>query len=169
MEFETKRLAIKKFIPEYIGIMYDTWATDDEVLRYMPEYKHDWSIDEFAETIMRGYKNDSCKYMLIQKIESKEIIGLVSLYQEDSSSKSVNIVIIKDEWNKGYATEVLKSIIKTLKKQKIECIYATCDGRNIGANRVCEKCKFELIDKIDNYRVDIDGVLGVEYLYELEL
>ena len=60
-------------------------------------------------------------------------------------------------------------LIKELKKTNLESIYATCDGRNIGASRVLEKCEFELIDKIPNYRVDIDGNPGDELLYELEL
>ena len=56
-----------------------------------------------------------------------------------------------------------------MKKIKLECLYATCDGRNIGAKTMLEKCGFELIDTIKNYRKDIDGVLGDEFLYELEL
>ena len=46
MEFESKHLLIKKFIPEYIGVMYDTWGTDKEVGRYMPGFRVDW--DESA-------------------------------------------------------------------------------------------------------------------------
>ena len=56
-----------------------------------------------------------------------------------------------------------------MKKTKLESLYATCDGRNIGAVRMLEKAEFELIDKIPDYRLDIDGTPGDEYLYELEL
>lgn len=169
MEFETKRLLIKKFIPEYIGIMYDNWACDREVLRYIPEFKDKSTIDEFADIIMRGYKDNRTTYMLIQEKNYHKIIGFIYLYQEDSRSKSINIILNKDEWNKGYGLETLKELIKVLKKQHIECLYATSDERNIAATRICEKAKFELIDKIDNYREDIDHILGSECLYELEL
>ena len=58
--------------------------------------------------------------------------------------------------------------MKELKKTKIESLYATCDGRNIGAVRMLEKANFECIDIIKDYREDIDGVIGDEYLYEME-
>ena len=34
MEFETKNLEVKKFIPEYISVMYESWGTDKEVGKY---------------------------------------------------------------------------------------------------------------------------------------
>lgn len=169
MEFDTRHLSIKKFIPEFISIMYETWGTDREVGRYMPGFRVDWEIDEFANYIMRTYKDEHHTRAIIKEKESNTIIGNISIYQEDSRSKSVTIWIIKEFWGKGYGTEVLKGIIKELKKQKIECIYATCDKRNIGAIRMLEKTQFELIDEIPDYRKDIDGELGTELLYELDI
>lgn len=169
MEFETKHLSIMKFIPEYINVMYSSWGTDREVGKYMPGFKTEWDIDGFTDYILKTYKDEFHTRAVIKEKETNTIIGNISLYQEDSRSKSVILWIIKEKWNKGYGTEVLKGIIKELRKTNLESIYATCDGRNIGASRVLEKCEFELIDKIPNYRVDIDGNPGDELLYELEL
>lgn len=169
MEFDTRRLIIKKFIPEYIGIMYETWGNDIDTLKFLPEIKTDMTIDDFAEYIMKTFKNNLYTRSVIQNKDSHDIIGSISLFQEDSRSKSVVIIITKDNWNKGYGTEVLKGVIKFLKKQKVECIYATCDGRNIGATKMCEKSGFELIDTIEDYREDCNHNIGSEYLYELEL
>lgn len=169
MEFETRRLEIKKFIPEYISLMYETWGTDKEVGKYMPGFRVDWDIEGFADYIMRTYKDEYHTRAVIQEKKTNKIIGNISLYQEDSRSKSVNIWLIKDYWNKGYGTEALAGIIKVLKKTNLESLYATCDARNIGAVRMLEKNLFECIDKIENYRTDIDGNIGDELLYELEL
>lgn len=169
MEFETKRLSIKKFIPEYISIMYSSWGTDREVGKYMPGFKTDWTIEEFADYILKTYKDEFHTRAVIKEKETNQIIGNISLYQEDSRSKSVILWLIKDKWNKGYGTEVLNGIIKYLKPTGLGSIYATCDGRNIGASKVMEKCGFELIDTIPNYRTDIDGNPGDELLYELVL
>lgn len=168
MEFETRHLEIKKFIPEYIKVMYDSWGTDREVGKYMPGFKTEWDIEGFTDYILRTYKDEYHTRAVIQDKKTNQIIGNVSLYQEDSRSKSVNIWIIKEYWNKGYGTETLAGIIKELKKTNLESLYATCDGRNIGAKRVLEKCEFELIDTIPNYRTDIDGNFGDELLFELE-
>lgn len=170
MEFETKHLIIKKFIPEYISLMYETWGTDKEVGRYMPGFKVDWDIDGFADYILKTYKDEYHTRAIIQEKESNKVIGNISIYQEDSRSKSVTLWIVKDYWGKGYGTEALKGIIKVLKKEKgLESLYATCDGRNLGARSVLERNLFELIDEIPDYRVDIDGNPGPELLYELEM
>lgn len=169
MEFETKSLVIKKFIPEYISIMYETWGTDREVGKYMPGFRVDWDIEGFTDYILRTYKDEYHTRAVIQEKKSNKIIGNISIYQEDSRSKSVNIWLIKDYWNKGYGTEVMKGIMKYLKATPLESLYATCDGRNLGAVRMMEKCEFELIDVIKDYREDIDGNIGDEMLYELEM
>lgn len=169
MEFDTRHLEIKKFIPEYIPIMYSTWGTDREVGRYMPGFRTEWDMDGFTDYILRTYKDEYHTRAVIKEKESNKIIGNISIYQEDSRSKSVNLWIIKDYWNKGYGTEVLNGIVKILKGEGLGSIYATCDARNLGAVRMLEKCSFELIDKIKDYRTDIDGNLGDELLYEIEL
>ena len=169
MEFETKNLEVKKFIPEYINIMYQTWGTDREVGKYMPGFKVDWNIEEFTDYIIRTYKDEYHTRLIIKEKKTNRIIGNVSLYQEDSRSKSVNIWLMKEVWNKGYGEEVLKGIIKELKKTDLGSIYATCDARNIAATTILERSEFELIDSIPNYREDIDGNIGDELLYEIEL
>lgn len=169
MEFETKNLEVKKFIPEYINIMYETWGTDKEVGMYMPGFKVDWDIEGFKDYIIRTYKDDYYTRSIIKEKKTNRIIGNVSLYQEDSRSKSVNIWFMKEVWNKGYGSEVLSAIVEELKKTDLGSIYATCDSRNIGAKTILEKCGFELIDSIPNYREDIDGNIGDELLYEIEL
>ncbi|MCH5166657.1 MAG: GNAT family N-acetyltransferase [Erysipelotrichales bacterium] len=169
MEFETKNLEVKKFIPEYINIMYQTWGTDRDVGKYMPGFRVDWDIEGFKDYIIRTYKDEYHTRAIIKEKSSNRIIGNISLYQEDSRSKSVTIWLIKECWNKGYGKEVLKYIVKELKKTDLGSIYATCDARNLGAKTILEKCEFELIDSIPNYREDIDGNIGDELLYEIEL
>jgi len=169
MEFETKHLIVKKFIPEYISIMYETWGTDKEVGRYMPGFRIDWDINGFTDYILKTYKDAYHTRLVIQEKSTHKIVGNISLYQEDSRSKSLTIWLMKDCWNKGYGTEAAQGVIDELKKTDLECIYATCDERNISASKVLEKCGFELLDKIDDCRKDIDGVIGNELLYDLEI
>ena len=168
MEFESKHLLIKKFIPEYIGVMYDTWGTDKEVGRYMPGFRVDWDESAFSDYVLKTYKDEYHIRAVIQDKETNRIIGNISLYQEDSRSKSVNIWLVRDSWNKGYGTEVMKALVKEIKKTKLESLYATTDKRNIAATKILEKCGFELIDTIKDYREDIDGSVGDELLFELE-
>lgn len=169
MEFDTKNLIVKKFIPEYIGVMYETWGTDKEVGRYMPGFRTDWSESEFSDYVYKTYKDEYHTRAVIQEKETNKIIGNISLYQEDSRSQSINIWLIRNYWGYGYGKEVMKGILKVLKKTKLESLYATTDSRNIAANKILEKYNFELIDTIKDGRMDIDGAPGDELLYELVL
>lgn len=169
MEFETKNLEVKKFIPEYISIMYEAWGKDKEVGKYLPGFRVDWDLEGFTNYIIGTYKDDNYSRSIIKDKKTNKVIGNISLYQEDSRSKSVNIWLIKDYWGKGLGTEALKKTVDELKKTNLGSIYATCDGRNLAAKVILEKAGFELIDTIPNYREDIDGNIGDELLYEIEL
>lgn len=170
MEFETKNLEVKKFIPEYISVMYESWGTDKEVGKYRPgAFKMDWNLDDFTNYIINTYQDDNYSRSIIKDKKTNKIIGNISLYQEDSRSKSVVLWLVRDFWNKGYGTEALTKLVDELKKTNLGSIYATCDGRNIGAKTILDRSGFELIDTIPNYREDIDGNIGDELLYEIEL
>lgn len=169
MEYKTKRLDIKKFIPEYIPIMFNVWGSDREVGRYMPEFDPTWDLDTFTEHIMHTFRYEDYERCIIKERKTNEVIGYISIFQEDSRSKSINIYLKKDYWNKGYGTEAIAGLVEILKAEGIGSIYATCDNRNVGASRVLENNKFECIDVIKGERIDIDGKVGDELLYELEL
>ena len=117
MEFTTRRLEIKKVIPEYIPIMFKIWDRENEVGKYIPEYDPNWDVDAFKEHIINTFRSDLYERGVIKLKDSNEIIGYVSVYREDSRSKSVNIYIAKEYWNHGYGHEVLSSIVKRLKKE----------------------------------------------------
>ncbi len=169
MEFETKNLEFKKFIPEYISVMYEAWGKDKEVGKYLPGFRVDWDLEGFTNYIIGTYKDDYYERLIIKDKKTNKVIGNISLYQEDSRSKSVNIWLIKDYWGKGFGTEALTKTVEELKKTNLGSIYATCDGRNEAAKIILERAGFELIDTIPNYREDIDGNIGDELLYEIEL
>ena len=136
MEFTTRKCEVKKFIPEYFSIMYDSWGTDREVGMYLLGFKENMSLDEFKDYILNTYKADSNDISIIQDKETNKVIGYINLYKEDSRSKSVTLVLKKDKWNHGYGTEVLSKLAELEKTN------------GLGS---------------------LNGNLGDEYLYELEM
>jgi len=169
MEFTTRRLIVKKFIPEYIPIMFETWGKDIEVGRYLPGFKKDFDMDSFTYFILGTLKDEYNDKSVIKLKEDNTVIGYLSLYQEDSRSKSVNLVIMKDYWDHGYGKEVMKQVVNLLKKDGLGSLYATCDSNNLRTQKVLEESGFELIDEIEGDRKDIDGNIGDELLYEVEM
>ncbi len=169
MEFTTRRLEIKKVIPEYIPVMFKIFDREHEVGKYIPSYDPNWTVETFTEHIINTFRSDLYDRGVIKLKETNEIIGYASVYKEDSRSKSVNIYLAKEYWGHGYGHEVMAAIVRRLKKEGLGSVYATCDSRNIGAIKILERSDFECIDKIENERVDVNGEVGDELLYELEL
>ena len=169
MEFTTRRCIVKKFIPEYISIMYDGWGTDKDVGMFLLGYKENMSLDEFKAFILNTYKPDYNDISVIQEKSTSNIIGYINLYQEDSRSKSVIIVIHKSSWNKQYGREVLQELADIEKKNGLGSLYATCDEHNYAAQKILDATGFELIDNLPGERMSLDGRVGDEYLYELEM
>ncbi len=168
MEYKTKRLLIKEFIPEYIPGMYKSWGQDNEVGKYLVGFKKDFTLDEFTEFIMSNSNTGDNKFV-VQEKDNKEIIGYLDLYREDFRSKTVTLVIEKDKWDKGYGKEVLSKVSEVERADGLGSLYATCDSHNERAFKVLEDTKFEDIDSIPNERKDINGVVGDEILFELEM
>ena len=80
MEFETKNLEVKKFIPEYISVMYESWGTDKEVGKYLPgAFKMDWNLDDFTNYIINTYQDDNYSRSIIKDKKTNKIIGNISL------------------------------------------------------------------------------------------
>lgn len=169
MEFTTRRLEVHKVTVEYIPIMFKIWDRENEVGKYIPDYDPNWTEETFTEHIVNTFRSDLYDRGVIKLKDTNEIIGYASVYREDSRSKSVNIYIGKDYWGHGYGHEVLSAIVRRCKKEGLGSVYATCDSRNIGAIKILERDGFECIDKIVGDRVDVNGEVGDELLYELEL
>lgn len=168
MEFDTRRLIIKKFIPEYINVMFELWGNNENVAKYLIDYRYDWDMDEYKESILREYQDNKNNMLVVLDKESNNVVGNVKLHEEDFGT-SVEIWIKDTEWNKGYGYELLKGIIKYAKKNKISVLYASVNSNNIGGKTILDKCEFELLDTIKDALEDNDGVVGDELLYEFDL
>lgn len=168
MEFDTKRLEIRKFMAEYIPVLYSSLVNRD-VLRYVEDINPGWIEDEFKEYIVDLIQDEDYQISLIKEKQFNKIIGMITLFREDKRSKSIKILIDADYWNKGYGKEALTGATEFLKAEGLGSIYATCDSRNIGAKKMLDAVKYENIDSIPEFSKDVDGYLGDELLYELEI
>ena len=170
MEFTTRRCEIKKFIPEYISILYDLIGTDRDVGMYLLDYKENMTIDDFRLFLFgKNYNENILDISVIIDKQNNDVLGYISLFKEDSRSKSINIVLGKQYWNHGYGKEIVKKIAEMEKANGLGSLYAACHQLNVAVQEVLENADFELIDNIPGGRIDLDGHVGDEFLYELEM
>ncbi len=80
-----------------------------------------------VEEIINRYDHPGFYHWGIEIIESKELIGLIDLYEFDSDERkcSVGYLLGFNWWNKGYGTEALAAVVDfTFNKIAIEEVSA---------------------------------------------
>jgi len=125
---KTDRLTLRKFEIKDADMMFQNWASDDEVTRYMrwDPYKN---VDDIIPTLQQwvdNYKNDDYYHWGICT-ENNELIGSIGIYiaSEHDHRAGLGYCIGRNWWNKGYMSEAVNAVI--------DYIYANTDTERIEA------------------------------------
>ncbi len=147
---ETERLILRKFEINDTDFMYNNWANDDEVTKYItwPSHKDIEVSRCFISEIVKGYDSGSKYEWAIELKENGEVIGDISAPRVFDNIETVEIgyVLGRKYWNRGVVTEALNSVIKFFFDEvgvnRIEAKHDTC---NPASGEVMKKCgmKFE--------------------------
>lgn len=155
----TKRCKLRKFKIEDAQSFYNNVGSDEEVTKYVVWNKHS-DINVTKRAILKwieNYQNDYVYYWAIELKESNEIIGSISCVNVDLKNKTCELgyVISSKFWNKGYATEIVDSVIKYLTiDEGYYTVYAQHLSLNPASGRVLEKCGMKYEGRLKNRMID---------------
>lgn len=142
---ETNRLILRRFEVKDAKAMFETWANDEEVTKYLTWPVHG-NVD-VTESLLRewvsNYKNEKYFHWVIEVKETNRIIGSIGVVgmREDIDLAHIGYCIAKDYWNKGYTSEAYKEVIRFLFEEvDINRIESRFDTRNVYSGKVMEKC-----------------------------
>ena len=147
--------------------------TEDQYLDYITEWEQNEehiipsaskrNNREFAQIMKKWYEDEtdiplqngfvpSTLFFLIN--DNKRILGAIHFrhYLNDrlyANGGHIGYGVRKSERRKGYAHEMLKSLISEIKKYSIKRVMITCDDDNIGSIRTIESCGGVLQDKVE--------------------
>ncbi|WP_027626347.1 GNAT family N-acetyltransferase [Clostridium lundense] len=153
---ETGRLILRQFSEKDATEMYNNWASDTEVTKYLTWPTHS-SVEVTSKVIgmwVDNYKNMECYQWAIELKENGQVIGSISLMNIDNHVENCEIgyCIGKAFWNKGIVTEAFSSIIDFAFNQVgFQRITGRHHVGNPASGKVMEKCglKYEgLLRKI---------------------
>lgn len=128
--------------------MYNNWASDDEVTKYLkwPTHKAKGMSNSYVSWIIKNYEKDNENKVYDWVIELKEIgqpIGSIGAVNVNSEIKSIQIgyCIGSKWWHKGIMTEAFKEVIRFFMEEVgVNRLEARYDTRNENSGRVMEKC-----------------------------
>jgi ribosomal-protein-alanine N-acetyltransferase len=141
---ETDRLILRKFRLSDAEEMYNNWARDDDVTRYItwPTHKN---IEE-TKKVVAEYVNDSQRddyyHWCIVLKETNEVVGSIGAFRlfEDLKLFEIGYSIGKRFWNKGITTEATKALIRFFFEEVgVNRVEARHDTKNPASGRVMAK------------------------------
>jgi ribosomal-protein-alanine N-acetyltransferase len=113
---ETNRIILRPFQETDAKDMYQNWASDDEVTRFLtwPSHKDRKVSENITKLWITEYGKRENYQWAIEFKKIGQVIGSVSLMNIDNENESceVGYCIGKTWWNQGIMTEVLTEIIR---------------------------------------------------------
>lgn len=115
---------------------------DPEVKRFYPEGElTDQEIQDFIDESIQNKKEYNLPCFVIFKARNNEFVGEAYFDRMETGETKIGYLFHKKYWNKGYATEVLKALLRWARLHiDADYIIAYADRDNEGSFRVMEKC-----------------------------
>lgn len=143
----TPRLTLDRFSPEDAQAMYDGWASDPQVTRFLTWTPH------ASPALTRQLLEDWCAryahadyYNWAIRGEGR-LIGNISVVETDERSgrAALGYCLSAACWNRGYMTEAARAVVDFLFREvnahRVEIIHAV---KNPGSGAVARKCGLTL-------------------------
>ena len=143
---KTKRLILRPWREDDFG-PFAKLNSDERMMRYLPSISREES-DQRALEIKKKIEKEGWGRWAVSLHGSDKFIGTIGLYYLDfntfaapfTPAFAIGWKIAVDHWNKGYATEGAKAVLKYgFERLKLEEIVAFCAKDNGQSRRVMEK------------------------------
>ena len=158
VRLETERLILRQTSITDAEQMFNNWASDPEVTKYLHWLPH--SNIEVTKGLLENWdgqnkKLDYYHWGMVLK-ETGQIIGTCGTFgaNEKNNSTDLGYCMSRAYWGKGYMSEAVTAIIEYLfNTVGLNRIAACHDPENVGSGRVMQKCgmSFEGIHRQANY------------------
>lgn len=143
---ETDRLILRRFVIEDAVAMYQNWASDDEVTKYLTWPTH--TNLEVSQSVIKDWINSYAEetfyqWAIVLKELGEKPIGSISVVdkKEESSTVHIGYCIGRTWWHQGVMSEALKAVMDFLfDVVDANRIEARHDPRNPNSGGVMKKC-----------------------------
>lgn len=143
---KTSRLLLRRAVTEDAQPMFDNWASDPEVTKYLTWPTH--SSPEISEMVINSWideyqKDDYYQWMIALKDAPGSPIGSISVVNSNwgIGSAEIGYCIGAPWWHQGIMTEAVKAVMDFLFDEVgMNRIEARHDPRNPHSGAVMRKC-----------------------------
>jgi RimJ/RimL family protein N-acetyltransferase len=138
---ETERLLLRRPVPEDAPKIFEAFASDPEVTRFLSWRPHT-RLAEAEEAISLRIERLAAGVEYSWVIESNleaRVIGVISAWPSGDSVE-LGFVLARSHWRRGLTTEAVRAVMEwSLAAPGVTHVWATCDLENRASARVLEK------------------------------
>ena len=142
--YETARLILRRPTVEDAAVVFERYAGDPEVSRYLA-----WRLHQSSEMTRAFLEFSDSEWdrwpggpYLIESREDGQLLGGTGLAFETVYRASTGYVLARDAWGRGYATEAVRAIVDISQEIGVVRLYALCHVDHGKSARVLEKSGF---------------------------
>lgn len=143
---ETDRLILRPFRVEDAQAMYENWASDCEVTRFLT-----WPVHESLEVtreilaswVAQYTENNYYHWAIVLKENGDQPIGSIGAVEQKEATEMVHIgyCIGRRWWRRGITSEALQALIRFFMEEVgVNRVEARHDSNNPNSGKVMEKC-----------------------------
>lgn len=145
IEIRTSRLTLRPPDPDDAEALFDAYASDPEVTRYLrwEPKRHPDEVREFLEATPTPSERGREQHWVIELSDDRTPIGMFSVWYGDHGAE-LGFVVGRAHWRKGYVTEAGTAVIAhVMSDPGIYRVWAYCDCENAASARVLERLGLE--------------------------
>jgi len=145
LRVETSRLVLSAPVTGDADQIFDRYASDFEVTRYLGWLRHETlaHTQGFLAFSAVQWEQEGAGPYLIRARADGRLLGSTGLGLESGNLAATGYVLAKDAWGSGYATEALGAMVNVARDIGVARIYALCHPEHRASWHVLEKCGFE--------------------------
>lgn len=141
--FETRNLLVRQYTMEDLDGLYEVMS-NPKVHQFTKDRNHPWDKLKTQQYIQffidKNFVTLDCFHGAIIEKASNRIIGLTGLNPYKENEPEIEWKLGVTYWNKGYATEIGKEILKeAFQTTNIIGIYGMAEPENMASRRVLQK------------------------------
>jgi RimJ/RimL family protein N-acetyltransferase len=141
---ETERLFLRKPNANDAQSIFDRYAGDPAVTRYMSWRTHRNVADTYAFLAWSeaDWEQWPAGSYLIYSRETEGLLGGTGLSFRTPVYAVTGYVLAQDAWGHGYATEALRAMVDLARQTGVKLLEAVCHAEHRASAHVMEKCGF---------------------------
>lgn len=141
---ETARLVLRRPRPDDASAVFERYASDPDVTRFLswPRHRTEADTRAFLQFSDAEWNRWPAGPYLVESRADGRLLGSTGLAFEAPGAASTGYVFARDAWGQGFATEALGAMVDVARRLRVVRLYALCHPRHRASQHVLEKCGF---------------------------